>query len=273
MILMKASVLGLDGQKGKQIELPKVFETEVDKGLIRRAVLAIQTARLQPKGVFPKAGRQNSAEYVGVRWLPTYAKLINVGHARLPRMKNRRGILAGRVAQVPQAVGGPRAHPPKVGKKTWENINKKEKRKALQSAIAATAQKEIVEKRGHQVAKETDFPIVVNSAFEELDKTRKVTAVLKAIHVLQDIESAKKKKKIRQGKGKSRGRKFKRKKSVLIVTSKNAALYKAARNLEGVDIVSVQNLNAELLAPGAEPGRLTIWTEASIQELAKKGKE
>jgi large subunit ribosomal protein L4e len=267
---MKASVLALDGQQEKQIELPRVFESEVDKGLIRRAVLSMQSNRLQPKGVFVRAGRQNSAEYVGVRWLPTHAKLINVGHARLPRLKNRRGILAGKVAQVPQAVGGVRAHPPKTQKKTWEEINKKEKRKALQSAIAATGQKEIVEKRGHSFPKETVFPIVVSNAFEGLDKTKKVAEVLKAIHLLQDIENAKKKKRIRAGKGKSRGRKFKRKKSILIVTSKNAKVYKAARNLEGVDIVAVQNLNAELLAPGAEPGRLTVWTEGSIQELGKK---
>src|SRR3989344_1147635 len=110
---MKGTILDLAGQKKSQLDLPFMFGMEVDAGLIRRAVLSIQSARLQPKGVKKESGRQNSAEYVGVRWLPTYAKTINVGHARLPRLKNHRGILAGKVAQVPQAVGGPRAHPPK----------------------------------------------------------------------------------------------------------------------------------------------------------------
>lgn len=264
---MKADVLDLNGQKKGQIELPTVFDSAVNEGLIRRAVLSIQSARLQPKGNSKRAGRQNSAEYVGVRWLPTYARTINVGHARLPRVKNRRGILGGRVAQVPQAVGGTRAHPPKVEKKIKEEINKKEKKQALWSAIAATAQKERVQKRGHVIEARLEFPVIVENRFEELDKTNKVVQALLALRVLADVQSAKKKKKIRSGKGKMRGRRFKRKKSILIVTSKDAPVYRAARNLEGVDIVNVRNLNAELLAPGAVSGRLTVWTEASINEL------
>ncbi|MBU0636292.1 50S ribosomal protein L4 [Candidatus Micrarchaeota archaeon] len=267
---MKATVLSLTGQKTKEITLPPVFETEVNTGLIKRAVLAIQSSRLQPKGVFPKAGRQNTAVYVGYRGLPAPERTINIGHARLPRMKNRRTLAAGQVARVPQAVGGVRAHPPKVEKNLKECINKKEKKKALQSAIAATTQLERVKKRGHQVAKEIQLPLIIEKGFEEIEKTSAVIKTLKAIHVFRDIENAKKKKRIRAGKGKRRGRKFKRKKSILIVTSKNAKVYKAARNLEGVDIVSVQNLNAELLAPGAVSGRLTVWTEGSIQGLEKK---
>ena len=42
---------------------------------------------------------------------------------------------------------------------------------------------------------------------------------------------------------------------------------KAAMNLPGVDIVNVRNLNAELLAPGAHPGRLVVWTESAFNAL------
>jgi large subunit ribosomal protein L4e len=38
-----------------------------------------------------------------------------------------------------------------------------------------------------------------------------------------------------------------------------------------VDVVEVRNLNVELLAPGGEPGRLTIWSEKAIEELKEKG--
>jgi len=38
--------------------------------------------------------------------------------------------------------------------------------------------------------------------------------------------------------------------------------------LPGVEIVEVRNLNAEKLAPGGLPGRLTAWTKGAIQKIA-----
>jgi large subunit ribosomal protein L4e len=37
-----------------------------------------------------------------------------------------------------------------------------------------------------------------------------------------------------------------------------------------VDFVTVERLNAELLAPGTKAGRLTVWTESSLEKLAIK---
>jgi len=34
-----------------------------------------------------------------------------------------------------------------------------------------------------------------------------------------------------------------------------------------VDVSTVRDLNVELLAPGTNPGRLTIWTNSSIEAL------
>jgi large subunit ribosomal protein L4e len=75
---------------------------------------------------------------------------------------------------------------------------------------------------------------------------------------------------IRAGKGKLRGRKYKGRKSLLIVAGNDSGLGKAARNLPGVDFVTVERLNAELLAPGTHAGRLTVWTESSLEKLAQK---
>ncbi|NOR47934.1 MAG: 50S ribosomal protein L4, partial [Methanosarcinaceae archaeon] len=72
---------------------------------------------------------------------------------------------------------------------------------------------------------------------------------------------------IRAGKGKLRGRKYKHKKSVLIVAGEQSLITKAANNLSGVDVATVDSLNAELLAPGTHAGRLTIWTESAISNL------
>ncbi|MBR9691209.1 50S ribosomal protein L4, partial [Candidatus Woesearchaeota archaeon] len=68
----------------------------------------------------------------------------------------------------------------------------------------------------------------------------------------------------------TRGRKYKKKKGILFVVSKDCSLEKAARNIPGIDIAVVNSLNAKLLAPGAVPGRLTLFTEAAIDKLEKE---
>lgn len=259
-------VYSVEGKKLREEKLPQIFSEALEPELIERAVLSIQSARKQKQGVKPMAGRLNTAEYRGSRQLPWTQRTINVGRARLPRLKNRRTLIAGKVAGIPRAVGGPKAHPPKVEKRIKEKINKKEKRKAFKSAIASTREFALVSKR-HSLKKEIPLPIVVEDKFEELNKTREVVNALKAIGISTDLENAKKKTKKRAGKGKRRGRIKKEKKSLLIVTAKNAAVYRAARNLVGVDVSPVSELNAELLAPGGMPGRLTIFTESALARL------
>ncbi len=266
---MKKAVYDLSGAKIREIELPKVFETALHPELIKRAVLSIQSKGKQPKGRMKESGMQNTAVYIGVRWLPAHERSINVERARLPRLKNRRGLLYGRVARVPHAVGGRKTHAPKAEKVFAEEINKKEKKAALRSAIASSTSKELVLER-HRVEKKLDFPVVVVNDFSGISKTKDVVKALKAIGVFSDVENAKAKRKKRAGKGKKRGRKYKKKKSILIITKENSLVYKAARNLEGVEICSVRNLNAELLAPGTVPGRLTIWTEDAIKTLEER---
>jgi large subunit ribosomal protein L4e len=62
-----------------------------------------------------------------------------------------------------------------------------------------------------------------------------------------------------------RGRRYKQRKSILIVTAD--APLRAAGNLAGVDVVTVDQLNCELLAPGTHAGRLTVWTEGALLKL------
>jgi large subunit ribosomal protein L4e len=76
-------------------------------------------------------------------------------------------------------------------------------------------------------------------------------------------------KKIRAGRGKTRGRKRKVGKGPMLVISEDLGLVKAAGNLPGVDIVKVEDLNAELLAPGAHPGRLVVWSKTAFTSIDK----
>lgn len=266
------SVFGTDGKKVKDVTLPAVFHTLYDANLIKRAVLAVQSARVQPFGTKRGAGRNNTAEYIGVRGKPNPYKTINVGHARLPRLRNRRGILYGKVAAVPQAVGGPRAHPPKIQERNEEYINTKERKKAIASAAAATMNVQIVKARGHRFDEKV-FPLIVDTNVEKIAKTKDILKILALLGIERDIDHAKVTKKTRAGKNKNRGHRFRQKKSVLIVTNGSKPIYKAARNLPGVDVVPVQSLNAEHLAPGSLAGRLTIWAEDALPMLGKKGEQ
>jgi large subunit ribosomal protein L4e len=144
-----------------------------------------------------------------------------------------------------------------------EKVNKKEKRKALRSAIAATANETLVRARGHRF--DCPLPIVVEDTLEGLRKTEEVAATLQTLGMYPDIARSKESRKVRAGRGKLRGRRFKQRKSILIVTS--AEPLRAALNLPGVDAVSVTSLNTELLAPGTLAGRLTVWTEGALKHL------
>ncbi len=263
---MKAKVYDLNGNEVKEIDLPRVFSEEIRPDLIRRATLAILSSGYQPKGTFPLAGLQTSAKYVGRRG--RYHAMINRGISRLPRIIGPKGYI-GEVRRVPQAKGGHRAHPPKVEKIIEEKINKKEKRKATASAIAATAVPELVKKRGHRTEELKSLPIIVTDDLEKLSKTKEVKRVLEKLGLSAELERTSEKK-IRAGKGKMRGRKYKKKKGVLIVTGSHAPVHKATRNIPGTDVCPAKELNAYLLAPGGDPGRLTIYTESAITEIGKR---
>ena len=261
---MKLPVFDLEGKETKQLELPSVFAEPVRPDLINRAAIAVRSTLFQPKGSTPLAGLQTSAEYVGRR--RAYRTMINIERARLPKVKLAKGRF-GEVRIVPQSRGGRPAHPPKVEKILVERINKKERRKAIRSAIAATAQIGLVEKRGHRVEQKT-VPIIVEDSFEKLKKTKEVLSLFGKLKLGKELERTKEVK-IRPGRGRMRGRRYKRKKGVLVVVSKACPAIKASGNIIGVDVSIVKNLNADLLAPGGQPGRLALFTESAVKELDK----
>jgi large subunit ribosomal protein L4e len=245
---MKAQVITIDGTMGRDIVLPPVFSEEYRPDLIRKAVIALQSTRRQPHGTYPYAGIESSA----VGWGS------GRGVSHVPRIKT-----GSRAAKVPQAKGGREAHPPVVQKVLLRRINKKEKAKAFRSALAASVSEELVRARGHLFTGQ--IPVVFEDAFGELGRTSEVISALTAAGLYQDIERSKISRKVRAGRGKMRGRRYKQRKSLLIVTAEKPL--KAARNLAGVDVVTLEQLNTELLAPGTLPGRLTVFTESAISKL------
>jgi len=248
-----AKIFDLEGKPIGKISLPPIFGTPSRPDVIKRAVLAMQSNRFQPQGRDPMAGKRTTAESRGV----------NLGISRISRVKGP----VGRAALAPGTVGGRAAHPPTSEKRLVKRIPKKEKRLALWSAVAATASKEAVASRGHPIDDVPGIPLIVIDDLEKLKKTKEVEETLIHLGVLSDIYRVKESRKIRAGKGKHRGRKIKQAVGPLVVVAENKGILDAAKNIPGVDVVTVNNLNAEILAPGAHPGRLTIWTRNAVERL------
>lgn len=255
---MKVHVYSLEGKPVEEIELPAIFDEQFRPDIIKRAVLSAQTARLQPWGTDWMAGKRTSAE--------TWGK--GHGVARVRRVKGSRHPAAGHGAFAPFTVGGRRAHPPKVEKVLHERINRKERRLAVRSAVAATKEKKLVNSRGHVVGSVAEFPLVVTDELEGLGRASRAKEILRKLGLWEDVERVAKSKRVRAGRGKMRGRRYRQVVGPLIVASEDKGIKLGARNLPGVDVIEVRNLNAEQLAPGGVPGRLTAWTKGAIQKLA-----
>ena len=260
-------ILGIEGKETGNKDLPKQFDEEIRPNLIKRAVLTIQAKNRQKYGASPEAGKRASAELSRRRH--AYRGSYGIGISRVPRkIISRRGTRMNWVgAFAPGTVGGRRAHPPKAEKNWDKGINKKEMKKAIRSAISATISPEKVKQRNHILP--NNYPFIIDSKFESLKKTKEVKKSLESLGLKEELKRTAAKK-IRAGKGKLRGRLYKKRKGPLIVVGKDCSLTKTARNISGIDVVEVKNINAELLAPGTKPGRLTLWTTSSIEILEKE---
>ena len=263
---MELNILSIKNEEKGKVKLPEQFKETVREDVIRRVVLVLQANQRQQYGATVHAGLRASAEVSRRR--RDYRGSYGKGISRVPRkVLTRRGTQFFWVgASAPGTVSGRRAHPPKALKDWSRKVNKKENRKAIRSALAATISKEIVEKRGHSIPK--NFPFVIETKIEEVKTSKTASAILNAVGLTEDMARGSKKK-VRSGKGKNRGRKYKKSKGPLLVVSGDCALMKSAKNLAGVDITEINALNAELLAPGAQPGRLTIFTEKALEEMQK----
>ncbi len=250
---VSTKIFDLKGKVVGRVRLPPIFKTSIRPDVIKRGVVAIQSHRFQPQGRDVFAGKRTTAESRGV----------GLGISRIPRMKGP----GQRAAFAPGTVGGRAAHPPVVEKKIGKKVPRKEMRLALCSAVAATASKDIVASRGHMVFDVPDFPLVVVDEIQHLKKSREVEEAFIQLGIGSDVYRVKESRKVRAGKGKRRGRKMKQAVGPLLVIAENEGIAEAARNISGVDVVAVNNLNVELLAPGTHLGRLTMWTQSAFEKV------
>jgi large subunit ribosomal protein L4e len=130
--------------------------------------------------------------------------------------------------------------------------------------MSATLLRDFVQKRNHNMP--LTYPFVADAKIESVEKTKDAIKLLKAIGFEKEFERTYDIK-TRAGKGKTRGRRRIVRKGLLIVVSKECKLLKAVKNIPGFEAVVVDKLKAEHLAPGASPGRMTIFTTSAIERI------
>jgi len=266
---MKAKVLDLTGKEKASINLPKCFGTTVREDIVCKVIETKKTE--QPYAPSLMAGNQSSASGKIVHKRHCWKSQYGRGMSRIPRKTmSRRGTQFNWVGTtVPNARGGRRAHPPRVEARiNTLKINKKELELALISALSATTSEKWIKKKYETLKNEKlkiELPVVVESKIVSLKAKELLTGLKKILG--KELENiAFKEKKIRCGKGKARGRRYKSNAGLLLVLGNDEKVKTGM-----FDVTQVKTLNVAELASGGV-GRLTVYTEKAIKDLEEKFK-
>jgi len=257
---MKTTLYDSSGSKKGTVELPKIFSSQIREDIVLKYFEAEKF--ISPYSPFVRAGlRQAAAGKISHKrhdWKGHYGK----GMARIAKKTMwRRGTQFYWIAaNVPSTRGGRKAHPPK-GMGAEKKINKKEIKLAFNSAFAATANLPLITKRYSRIEKLHEAPIVIESLPK---KTKQLARIIEKIFE-KNSYLAFKNKEIRAGRGKSRGRKYKSNAGALIVVASDENV-----KFSGLDIKQLGKILISDLYP---LGRLTIYTQRAINELAQENKK
>jgi len=261
---MKSKIFDINGKEKGTIELPKYFESNIREDIVAKVLESKK--RQQPYSPSLIAGKQHSAKGLIVHARHVWRSGYGRGQSRVPRkIFSRKGSQFNwEAAEVPQAKGGMRAHPPKITQFiNILKINKKELKIAFASAVAATASEKYILKKYSSIEKiDKKAPFIVSSEIIKL-KTKKLLEELKII--LGNLyEVSIKKKSIRAGKGKARGRKYKSNAGMILILGKDEKL-----KTKLFEVKKTNELGVVDLANGGL-GRVAVYTEKAIRELASK---
>ena len=254
---MKTKVLATTGKEAGEIELPAVFDTPFRPEVIHKVYVNLLSHSYQRQGRYPGAGEMVSAE----------SRNTGLGIARLARARGEGFPRAGQAASVAGVRHGRVAHPPESWKLIYKKINHKEKQLGLCSAIAATASKELVQRRGHKIGDNVKLPLIVSNDIEMIAKTRDLKKTLVDLGIEDDIARAGMTRKAQSGTARRRGRQARSGTSALIVVGKDSKLVKLSRSISGVDVKHAKDVSVIDLAPGSKPIRLTIFSQNAIEQL------
>ena len=242
----------------RRIPLPAVFTTPIRQDIVHFVHSNLSKNTRQAHGVDPKAGMKHSAESWGT------GRAV----ARIPRVSGSGTHRAGQAAFGNMTRKGRMFAPLKTWRRWHRKVNLKQRRHAAAAALAASALLPLVLARGHRVENIPELPLVVDDKLESYEKTKDAVAFLKRFGAYADVAKVIKNKRLRAGKGKMRGRRYKLRKGPLVIYShENVKLVKAFRNIPGVEVCNVNRMNLRQLAPGGQLGRFIIWTASAFKAL------
>lgn len=261
---MKLKIVNTKNAETGSIDMPAQFSEEVRTDLISRAVLAGQANARQQYGAYNMAGMRHSVDLSKRRRDPK--SVYGKGASRTPKkVHSRNGTQFHLVGgNVPQAVGGRNAHPPKPIKNWDQKINNDERKKAIRSALSASVDKKMVAARGHKVP--ANYPFILSDDFQTVAKTAAFTEALTLLGFTDELARTSVVK-VRAGRGKMRGRRYKSAVGPLLVVATDCDATKAARNIPGVEVQVVSKLCVEDLAPGTVAGRAVLFTQSAIAKI------
>jgi large subunit ribosomal protein L4e len=254
---MKARIIALDSTDSGEIDLPAVFDTPYRPEVIHKVYVNLLSHSYHRQGRYPAAGEMVSAE----------SRNTGLGIARLARARGEGFPRAGQAAGVAGVRHGRVAHPPESWKDIYKKINRKEKQLGLCSAIAATAKKELVQRRGHKISNEIKLPLVVSNDIESITKTKDLKNALIRLGLGDDLARASVARKARSGTARRRGRSSRSGTSALIIVGNDSKLVTLSESIPGINIKHAKELSILDLVPGSKPIRLTIYSQSAIDYL------
>ena len=269
-----------DKGKVRNIELPFYFNLPYREDIINKVYEIMKLNAAQPYGAYVLAGKDRSASSKIRHGRGQYMSARGRGISRVPRkilIRRKPQGFYWQGAIIPGARGGRQAHPPKPTK-TKLKANKKEKFLALLYALSAIAKKDVVINRyetlksleSEKLKNLPNLPIVfdIPDIGAKLKKAKTIKQIINLLKPYFD-EILFKKKRIRAGKGKMRGRYYRKSAGLLLVVSSNE-IQKSKIKTAGIDIVTADQLNVMHLAPGNQPGRLTAFTLEGLKQLDER---
>lgn len=259
---MKSILYDLSGKKKSEIELPSTFSNIIREDIALKYFEAEKFWLRQAYSTYDEAGKRHSASGTISHMRHTWKGHYGKGISRLPRKTmSRRGTQFFWIgAEVSNTRGGRVAHPP-VGIYANRKINQKEKIIALNSAFSATFSDSFIKRRYSSL---NDSKDKINSAVIESipEKTKLLIESVK--NIFGNSSVLMKKREVRAGKGKSRGRKYKSSAGLLILTGKDEKVRGSV-----FDILPVKEVKMRDIYP---LGRITLYTKKAIDEISEMEK-
>jgi len=252
-------VYGAGGKVVNAVPTPQIMLSPIRHDVVQFVQTNLRRNKRQAFAVSFEAGMQSSAESWGT------GRAV----ARIPRVPGGGTHRAGQGAFGNMCRGGRIFSPVRVWRRWHRKVNVNQKRYAVASALAASSVPALVMARGHRISNIPEVPLVIdNKIIDPITRTKFARALLEQLKAYDDVVRVAESEKKRSGRAQWRNRAKTRRVGPLIVMPSSRSVTQAAfRNLPGVEVVGVRDLNILRLAPGGHLGRFIIWTQGAFDQL------